>query len=267
MAETDQVTITQALARSRLYLLLATAFRYPDSRVKAALLESPLLDDAEAAATLLSAEEQSVLRPLLTALRAAVRGATPEALEEGFVQSLGHLESGECPPYETRYGPGHIFQQTQEISDIAGFYRAFGLQMAEAAVERPDHIAIEFEFLHFLTYKEAYALRHHGEESAEICRTGQRTFLREHPGRWVPLFARLLARRAGGGFYAALADLAVLWVATECRRLGVTPPLIQDGELRQTDLEPEGAGFTCGAGECGARELDDLTGSREQPAL
>lgn len=76
--------------------------------------------------------------------------------------------------------------------------------------------------MYFLTYKEAYAWAHHGEEKAEICRHGQRRFLESHLGRWAPLFFKLLQAGAGG-FYGRLGSLAREVLALEAQQLGVSP--------------------------------------------
>ena len=69
-----------------------------------------------------------------------------------------HRPRGTITPYETEYGNEALFQQPQELGDLMGFYRAFGLAMKQDRRERADHISCECEFLMFLALKEAYAL-------------------------------------------------------------------------------------------------------------
>jgi TorA maturation chaperone TorD len=71
-----------------------------------------------------------------------------------------------------------------ELADIAGFYRAFGVEITPGT-ERPDHIAVELEFMHLLAVKEVVAAgREDGGEHARICRDARATFFRDHLGRW-----------------------------------------------------------------------------------
>ena len=35
----------------------------------------------------------------------------------------------DCPPYETLFGNDHVFAQSHVMGDIAGFYKAFGVEL------------------------------------------------------------------------------------------------------------------------------------------
>ena len=50
------------------------------------------------------------------------------------------------------------------MGDIAGFYKAFGVELSKDIHERLDHLSVEFEFMHFLAYKESYSRCHDGAE-------------------------------------------------------------------------------------------------------
>ncbi len=223
-----------ALARSAVYDFLSLAFLYPREELLAAMkaLAKGLQWESEAA------EAFESLRPVLSTL-------SPAEWESQYAQVLGHTLSPECPPYEAEYGGGHdeadIFRKVQKLADIAGFYRAWGLEISEQANERPDHIAIELEFMSYLACKEAYAYGVGlGEEKIELCRASQRRFLREHLGWWGPPFTRSLERRsseAGSDFYEKLARLTRAWLAHELATLGVTPPT-KEASLHVQKEEP-----------------------------
>lgn len=234
--------IQQTMARNRIYRLLAAAFLYPDEALVAGLREG-WAETAESPPTLPDGEGVSLSKALTSA---ATAGLSLDALQAQYRQTFGHTISQECPPYETQYGSAHLFQQAQKLGDIAGFYRAFGVEVSDRAKERLDHIAVELEFMAFLTLKEAYAFTHHGEEQASICREGEQRFLEEHLGRWAPIFARLLARRAQQGFYREMATFLEAFIHTECGRLQARPSLFDEGDLLGIAYEPEGACFQCG---------------------
>jgi TorA maturation chaperone TorD len=114
--------------------------------------------------------------------------------------------------------------QPHRLADLAAFYRAFGLEVAEDAAERHDHISLELEFLCVLAAKEAYALEHQLDpDSVAHCREAQRQFLRDHPGRWLPAFSRRLAGATEQPELRALAHLTFAFVQSECARFGVEP--------------------------------------------
>jgi len=248
--------IDAAVGRSYLYLWLSRAFRYPDGNLAANLRESAL-SFLEGSLDLLPEAAREPLLPPLATLRATAADLDLARLQSDHRRVFGHIESSPCPPYETRYGSSHLFQQTQLLSDIAGFYRAFGLNLSDGAHDRPDHLAIELEFLHFLCSKEAYALEHHGPEQIELCRDAEAKFLRDHLLAWGPSFARRLQQTAGDGFYALLGTLMAAFLSTEAARWGCHPA--EEAALTPIAFAPEGCSFSCGPGGQGA---DDLISER-----
>jgi TorA maturation chaperone TorD len=144
-----------------------------------------------------------------------------EALTEAYQRLFGHTARGLVPPYETEYGADSLFQPIHEMSDLAAFYRAFGLALRGDARERPDHVACECEFLAFLARKEAYAQECGDAAILEGTRQAIRRFLTSHLGRWAPAFGRMLAQHDPGGLFGDLGVLATAYVTAECRRVGV----------------------------------------------
>ncbi|MBI3088453.1 MAG: molecular chaperone TorD family protein [Candidatus Omnitrophica bacterium] len=134
---------------------------------------------------------------------------------------FGHTVQGTAPPYELEYGEEHSHRQPQELSDIAAFYTAFGLQVAARAHERVDHIGTECEFLHYLLYKQACAADEEAAEQAQVCEEAGRRFLADHLGRWGPAFALRLTRSAEGEGLAAVGAFLLEWLSQECARMGV----------------------------------------------
>lgn len=231
----------RASLRARVYRLLADAFLYPDEELVASLQEGTFRKgvrewtDEES-----EARREEALRRL-EALLSLPCFSSLEALRGEYAHAFGHTIACECPPYESEYGSAHIYQQAGRLADIGGFYRAFGLEVSEAHPERLDHIALELEFMSFLALKEAYALERHGEEWADICLGAQRRFLRDHLGRWTPLFLRLLRRK--GGFYGTLAEVAEGFLQSEIKGLGVSPETLT--EFVPPRPEPEAERDSC----------------------
>ncbi len=235
-----------ALARSTVYRFLSHCFLYPDDSFVASFKDESLLKEIEESLHLLTSQGDLPFPYLLTHFSSLLTSSPslPD-LQAEHRRVFGPTLSQDCPPYETEYGKAHIFRQAHDMGDIAGFYRAFGLEVSDDARERLDHISVELEFMHFLTYKEAYALKHHGVEQAEICREAQIKFLKDHLGRWVPLFARHLARKAHSGFYKGLAEFLEDFVALEGALLGVKPLELEEQGLKPSPFEPEKDSFSC----------------------
>ncbi len=121
----------------------------------------------------------------------------PEKREEAWLAVFGLLVSKACPPYETEYIPStDITQRSQAMADVAGFYRAFGLERSEQSPERFDHVSLELEFVAFC-YQKLLVLTEAGDgEGIEVTRTALRRFLSDHAVRWMATFGRALEREA-----------------------------------------------------------------------
>lgn len=250
MTQTDG-RATLAEARASIYRLLSHALVYPDATVVGALLDDDL-PLAEAASDLLG---EDVATPLL-AIGHRMAHRDPEEIARQYERVFTHGVSVDWPPYETAYTSKGIFQQANDLADIAGFYAAYGVRLSEEAHERPDHIGVELEFMHLLTFKEAYALQHHGEARADECRADQRRFFEEHLGRWGTEFAVRLARGNSGTLYADVADLCAALLAAEKRALEVDPTPV-DGTV-DTGPPPSAGGVDVEDAPCGVPVADPV---------
>jgi DMSO reductase family type II enzyme chaperone len=165
---------------------------------------------------------------------------TPDAFDaflDAYLAAFGHAARGPCPLNEIEYGDlkADPLFQPHRLADLAAFYRAFGLEVADDAGERHDHLCLELEFMCVLAAKEAWALEHQLDaEPLALVRDAQKKFLREHLGRWTPAFTRRLERHAVGTPLAALARFTRAFILAECARLGV-PPGSEDLLLRPAD--------------------------------
>lgn len=222
-----------ALCRSALWEALALGFRRPTDETLARLASREGAIALAEAAEALDQAEGTDLAPRVRAL-AGEPAPSRATLESAYDRLFGHTARGAVAPYETEYGDDSPFLPQREMSDVAAFFRAFGLIVHRQARERLDHVACECEFMLVLARKEAYALAGPDAVMLEETRRACRVFLRDHLGRWAPAFGRKLTREDDGGFYGALGALCDLFVAIECRRAGVPagPELLR---LRSTE--------------------------------
>lgn len=121
------------------------------------------------------------------------------------------------PLYETEYARARTMVKGSELVDIAGFYKAFGLQIGPEMV---DHIAVELEFYGWLLQKSDYLLEIQDTEGHEIVLDARKKFLKSHLGP----FAQAICERPGlakSEFYSAVFSHCRDLVHAECAKLEV----------------------------------------------
>mgnify|MGYP001235878547 CR=1 FL=1 len=195
------------------YRLLALAFNFPTEELAAALGQTKLFG-----AVLAEGDDIGSL-----------------AREHTRIFSL--TVAGGIAPYELEYGDPGAFSKTQRMADIAGFYKAFGMELA--ALERVDYIGAELELMYWLTCKEERGRELGKDEQVRVCRDASIKFMNDHLGCWAPFFSKQLAGAARHPFYSALAGALGGFIDTECSRLGAAPDFVTMPAPASSDAEPE----------------------------
>ncbi|MEK7426972.1 MAG: molecular chaperone TorD family protein [Actinomycetota bacterium] len=130
------------------------------------------------------------------------------------------FDQGRVAPYECSNTLPSAGGHTPRLADIAGFYRAFGM---EVSGDRPDHVVAELEFASTVTLAEAEARANSSADDAAVCATAARAFIRDHLGLWLDVFADRVdaidALRPWTPFAAAAAEL----VAADAADRNVVP--------------------------------------------
>ena len=240
--------INRASLRSAVYGMIAQALREPeaDDNVDQSYLQDILENTA------LPSEDIDVKTGLLAGLASSLgrllegeaNGALDERRDQYFAL-FGHAVRAACPPYELEYGESDIPQQSRELADISGFYQAFGITLRGDAHERADHVTVECEFMGVLAAKSAYAIMNDDRGGAEIIDDAQRSFLADHPGRWLPALALRLQDADPDGFYGRLGELIEEFISLDCAEFGVEAGH-RFMELRPIDPQRD-AEIQCGA--------------------
>lgn len=225
--------VGRAYARAQIYGLLAHLLAYPSRELIGRVLD--LAPQTLAAAEYLRLPKDDVRRLLE---RIAAGGV--EEIERSYQHCFTLTYSPDVPAYEVAYVSSEIFRQTQEMADIAGFYRAFGAGIAERETERVDHISVELAFMQLLCLKEAYAAEHGDTEHLRVCRQAQRSFLRDHLLCWAPALAGRLATVGGTSIHSDVGRLLVAWLDRERVSGKVEPRQIYERPL-PVEAEPEEA--------------------------
>lgn len=196
-----------------------------------------------------------------------------DLVQQGFERVFGLLMPSECPPFETEYCPQtfSVFR-SQQMADIAGYYRAFGLTPGEIQCRRVDSLSMELEFMAWLVFKEeaSYACSNSGVNEAATCAAAQHSFFRDHLSWWLPAFARGLYFRSGTPlaesdpsseseiYYRTLASMLASFTA--CERSVLRIPRPQAAAAPQRVEEGD-----CDSCEAACDDLIPLSGSGYTP--
>lgn len=100
-------------------------------------------------------------------------------------------------------------QKAGTREDIVRFYDYFGYRLGDRFAWAPDHLSVELEFMHYLSFHEATV----GEDRLSW-QLAQADFAERHLVRWVPQLAAAVAQLAPGSIYsrvlAALREFVAL---------------------------------------------------------
>ncbi len=259
-SSTDELEAAQA--RHAAYALISLGFQYPDREFVEALCDPARWSSWPEVLCASCAPSPGRALDTVRASAHGIAGALsghPDGdcleLQDTFNKLFGHAVRGKCPPYELEYGRSEIIQQASILADVAGFYAAFGMELADDAHDRPDHVTVETEFMSLLCAKEAYAIATDDAEHRKICETAQRNFLRDHLACWLSSFAYRVIQADPPGFYGSLAGFAEALVAAECDRFDITMGP-QTLELRPADPRLDTT-ISCGPVEGGSNGGED----------
>jgi TorA maturation chaperone TorD len=119
------------------------------------------------------------------------------------------LGAGGIPAVESSYDPNALAGRGPLLADIAGFHEAFAYRPERPPAEVPDHIAVQLDFLSYLSFKVAFAFHEGQEEKARIALEAHRRFVEQHLAAWLTAFRENLKRSASAFFIRAAANIEV----------------------------------------------------------
>jgi len=205
--------LTAAKMRSKVYSLLADGFSQVDGKLFESFKNGYVSIWSEIAGSIEGGEE---FLPCIEQLKKVLDSVDYEELVAEHSRLFEPRSKLQVPPYETEYtlaeSPQHALTQQAQLSDIAGFYKAFGLSISEVRPDRVDHIATELEFMHVMAHKESVAIESGETEHIEIVRNAELKFVADHLSRWTGQFRDRMVNADKLGFYITLAELLDLWV-------------------------------------------------------
>ncbi len=238
LEECKEQRIALQLARGRIYDILSNGFSYPWNRKF--FRPNSLLEPFDV--VLLDEGDWKKIEAMVGNFGKYLPKMDLKQVQAVYVTVFGHAVSQECPPYEMQYGTeGGIQSQTDVLIQLGGFYETFGFEFPKnRGRERVDHISVELAFMSYLCFREAYGITNgHDEKKIAVVRATTKKFIRNHIGRWTPLFCIFTSRKAERGLYKDLVDILSLMVHNECALLDVKPIKVEEPEYRSLSYSME----------------------------
>ena len=238
LEECKEQRIALQLARGRIYDILSNGFSYPWNRKF--FRPNSLLEPFDV--VLRDEGDWTKIEAMVGNFGKYLPKMALKQVQAVYVTVFGHAVSQECPPYEMQYGTeGGIQSQTDVLIQLGGFYETFGFEFPKnRGRERVDHISVELAFMSYLCFREAYGITNgHDEKKIAVVRATTKKFIRNHIGRWTPLFCIFTSRKAERGLYKDLVDILSLMVHNECALLDVKPIKVEEPEYRSLSYSME----------------------------
>lgn len=197
----------RAAAREDLCRLLAACYYEPDADLAEMNVTGAILGAAR--------QLDPVLAQSATQLGEAFSSAELEALTADFKQ-LFSPGTGLVPPQGSHWLGGPAQQQEESTAALLALYQEGGFEIEDDAMEPPDHVALQLEFLYRLTAKlNEGPVAGWDAEVLKAWRHLRQMFLRAHLGAWVHRFTLAVKTRAQTPFYRELAELTERFVRIE----------------------------------------------------
>jgi TorA maturation chaperone TorD len=118
-----------------------------------------------------------------------------------------------APPYGSVYLEEGRRVMGDSTLDALQAYREVGLRLDPDFKDLPDHIAVELEFLYFLTASALKAEASGQDREAARLRAARAAFLGRHLQRWVSAFCARIGEAAQEPFYRKLAGCLTAFLA------------------------------------------------------
>jgi DMSO reductase family type II enzyme chaperone len=198
-----------AASRSRLYSLLAAGFRFPSVEFHDLVRTGAYGKSIREVGTYLP-------YPLPLAEEALTAPGEYVELQSEYIRLFDVGRKGQpfCPLYEGEHRSG---ARMQVMEDLVRFYDHFGLSLSTQERELPDHLTVELEFLHYLTFKETAALERGLDPTAY--RRAEFDFLSRHPSRMLPRLRAKMGEQTAEPPFPALVALAYDFVRSDLEYL------------------------------------------------
>jgi putative dimethyl sulfoxide reductase chaperone len=119
-------------------------------------------------------------------------------------------------PYASFYLSESRSLMTEETLEVRKRYLEAGLALKDLHQIPDDHIAMEIEFLYYLTRQAIQGLENGREGEASKFLAMRNEFIKEHAALWVPLFVERIVESTTEGFFKGTAMLLQEFIDIYC---------------------------------------------------
>lgn len=127
----------------------------------------------------------------------------------------GSKQIGCAFPFESVYTSPRGLLMQEARDQVVDIYRQSGIQRSSEFHDLEDHIALELEFIAFLSEKTGQAVEEQVENSLETLLQKQQEFLDKHLCNWVPRFCSDVIHCASLDFYKAIASITTGYITLD----------------------------------------------------
>jgi TorA maturation chaperone TorD len=203
--------ITEKL-RGHCYRMLALCFNPPASEI---LLEDGLLGNLSDALQ----RTYPDVRTGAEEMERTIRQTGNEELAANQARLLVGPFGLEAAPYGALYLDGNGTGMGSSTMRVLKIYEDEGLEIDGESTERPDHVAVQLEFMYCLTQRAAREYEQGGIECCAHSVEVQREFLGELLLPWLEAFCGRIGQAAETDYYRALADCLLLFARRDMEYL------------------------------------------------
>lgn len=201
-----------AACRSKCYEIFSELFYQPN---KEELLSKKILIDLVDALVNLNLEAKQFAEKMINSINEYDAEQLTVEYSRLFVGPFTVL----APPYGSVYIDSGRALMGDSTLDIMHLYREAGLVFRDGYKEVPDHITIELEFLHFITYQELVALHSNNNDDLKKYLKTQVLFINKYFGKWILPFCEKILSSTENSYYRNLAECLQQFTQSEMERI------------------------------------------------
>ena len=108
--------------------------------------------------------------------------------------------------------------------------------------------------MYYMCFRAAYGIEEgHEERKISVIQSSMKKFIRNHVGRWIPLFCIFASRKAERGLFKDIVDILGIFVKNEVLLLDIQPVKVEEPEYRSLSYSMENDLIANAPAECEPR--------------